>query len=53
MKRKRYATEDKIRILREAEGSQNIAAVCREKNISEVTFHRWKKELGQMGVPEA
>lgn len=53
MKRKRYATEDKIRILREAEGSQNITAVCREKNISEVTFHRWKKELGQMGVPEA
>ncbi len=53
MKRKRYATEDKIRILREAEGSQNIAAVCREKNISEVTFHRWKKELGQMGIPEA
>jgi putative transposase len=53
MKRKRYATEDKIRILREAEGNQNIAAVCREKNISEVTFHRWKKELGQMGVPEA
>jgi transposase-like protein len=34
MKGKRYSTEDKIRILREADGG---------KNISEVTFHRWKK----------
>ncbi|MBU6190736.1 MAG: transposase [Betaproteobacteria bacterium] len=42
-----------MRILREAGASQNIEAVCREKNISEVTFHRWKKELGQMWIPEA
>ena len=27
--------------------------VCREANISEVTFHRWKNQLGQMKVSDA
>ena len=53
MKGKRYATEDKICILRDADGGQNIVEVCKEKNISEVTFHRWKKQFGQMDVNEA
>ena len=48
MKGKRYTTEDKIRILREAYGGRNIVEVCKERNISEVTFHRWKKQFGQI-----
>jgi putative transposase len=27
--------------------------VCQEKNISEVTYHRWKRQFGQMDVNEA
>ena len=53
MKGKRYSTEDKIRILRDADGGKKIVEVCQEKNISEVTFHRWKKQFGQMDVNEA
>jgi putative transposase len=53
MKGKRYTTEDKIRILREADGGRSIVEVCKEKNISEVTFHRWKKQFGQMDLNEA
>ena len=53
MKGKRYSTEDKIRILREAHGGKTILEVCREANISEVTFHRWKQQFGQMEVNEA
>jgi putative transposase len=53
MKGKRYTTEDKIRILREADGSKGIVEVCRERNISEVTFHRWKKQFGQLELSEA
>jgi putative transposase len=54
MKGKRYTTEDKIRILREADrGEKSIPELCREENVSEVTFHRWKKQFGHMEVNEA
>jgi len=53
MKGKRYTSEDKVRILRAADGGKNIQAVCQEHNISEVTFHRWKKDLGMMSIPDA
>jgi transposase-like protein len=50
MKGKRHATEQKIRILREADGGKNIVEVCKEHNISEVTFHRWKRQFGQLDI---
>ena len=54
MKGKRYTVEQKIRILREADrGERSIVEICREENISEVTFHRWKNQFGQMDVNEA
>jgi putative transposase len=54
MKGKRYTTEEKVRILREADGGQrSIVEICREKNISDVTFHRWKRQFGQMDLNEA
>jgi putative transposase len=27
--------------------------VCREHNISKVTFHRWKQQLGRLEINEA
>jgi putative transposase len=53
MKGKRYTTEDKIRILREADSGRGILEVCREHNISEVSYHRWKRQFGQMEINEA
>lgn len=53
MKGKRYTTEEKIRILRQADRGQAIGEVCREHNLSEVSFHRWKRRFGQMEVNEA
>lgn len=54
MKGKRYTTEEKIRILREADrGGKSIQDLCREENVSEVTFHRWKKQFGHMDINEA
>jgi len=54
MKCKRYTTEEKIRILREADrGEKNIQQLSREENVSEVTFHRWKQRFGHMEVNEA
>jgi putative transposase len=54
MKGKRYTTEEKIRILREADrGEKSIQELCRQENVSEVTFHRWKKQFGHMEINEA
>jgi transposase-like protein len=53
MKGKRYTTEDKIRILREADSGKSILEVCREHNLSQTSFHRWKRQLGQMEVSDA
>ena len=53
MKGKRYTTEEKIRILREADKGKAITEVCQEHNVSQVTFHRWKRQFGQMEVNEA
>ena len=53
MKGIRHTTEDKIRILRTADGGRSIVDICKEKNISEQTFHRWKRQFGMMEIPEA
>jgi putative transposase len=54
MKGKRYTREEKIRILREADrGEKSIQELCRQENVSEVTFHRWKKQFGHMEINEA
>ncbi len=54
MKGKRHTTEQKIRVLREAEGSgTTITDVCRAHQISEQTFHRWKREFGMLEVDQA
>jgi putative transposase len=50
MKGKKHTTEDKIRILRAADGGKSIVEICKEKNISEQTFHRWKRQFGMMEV---
>ena len=53
MKGKNYTTEEKIRILRQADRGKSIQEVCRENNVSEQTFHRWKREFGMIDVNQA
>jgi len=53
MKNTRYTTEKIIRILREAEGEKTIREVCREQNVTEKTFYRWRRKYGNLGVNEA
>ena len=48
MKGKRRTIEEKVRILRKADGDKTVLQVCDEHNISEQTFYRWKKEMGLM-----
>jgi putative transposase len=42
------SVEQIIRILRQA-----VAGICREHNIAEGTFYRWKKQYGGLEVSEA
>jgi putative transposase len=54
MKGRRYATGDKIRILREADrGEKSIADICLDDNLPVVSFHRWKRQFGRMDINEA
>lgn len=53
MKGKRHTTEEKIRTLRDVDGGRPIREVCQEKNISEATYHRWRRQFGLMDVNEA
>lgn len=53
MKGKRRSIEEKVRILRKADGVQTVQQVCDEHNISEQTFYRWKKEIGLLDVKQA
>ena len=47
------SVEQIIRILRQADGDQTVAEICREHNIAQGTFYRWKKQYGGMEVADA
>lgn len=53
MKRKRFAEEQIIRILNEADkGGRTIQELCRQEGITEQTFYRWRKRYSGMSVSE-
>lgn len=52
--KKRHSEEQIIRILREAEAkAMPIRDVCKQHNISEQTFYRWRDKYGGMEVADA
>ena len=57
MSRKRYSSEQIIRILRKADvligQGKGVAEMCREVGISDVTYYKWRKEYGGMNVSQA
>ena len=53
MKGKRHATEQKYPDLAGVRWRQERRGSEQGHNISEVTFHRWKRQFGQLDVNEA
>lgn len=51
--KKRHSVEQIIRILKQAEGAGGLREVCREHNISEQTYYRWKRKYGGLEQSEA
>jgi putative transposase len=53
MKANEFSEEQRVGILREAEkGEESIGQVCRRHGISDVTFFRWRRKFGGLGMPE-
>lgn len=51
--RKSKLTEGQIvAALHQAEAGTPIAEICRKLEISETTFHRWRKQYAALGVAE-
>jgi putative transposase len=53
MKGKLRTVEEKVRILRQADGERTILEICDEHNVSEQTFYRRKKGFGLLDVKQA
>ena len=53
MKQNQFTDEQIVAILHEAEkGDKPISAVCKEHNVSQNTFYRWRNKFGGMQTKE-
>ena len=53
MKKKRFSEEQIIRILKEGEALGNVREACRQHNVTEQTYYRWRQKFGGMEVSDA
>lgn len=52
MKKKRFAAEQIVAILKQAELGIPVAELIRQVGVSEQTFYRWKKKYGGLEVDQ-
>jgi len=52
MPRKGRSSEEVLHALRQVEGGDKVAEVCRRLGVTEQTFYRWKKQFAGMGLSE-
>ena len=54
MEQGQFSEQQIVRILQEAErGDKTIRDICREHNITETPFFRWRKKFGGMDANQA
>lgn len=49
----RFSEEQIIGLLKQQEAGATVAHLCREHNVSQATFYKWKAKFGGMNVSEA
>ena len=53
MKRRRFSEEQIIKALKSNEAGMKVIDICREPDIAEQTFYRWRSKYNGMEVAEA
>lgn len=53
MKKTRYAEDQIIGVLKEAEAGVSVLELCRKYGISDATYYNWKAKYGGMTVSDA
>ena len=48
MKRSRFSEHQIIAILKAVEAGRSVKDVCREREVSEATYYKWKSKYGGM-----
>ncbi|OLH30892.1 transposase [Xanthomonas oryzae pv. oryzae] len=51
--RQRFAEDQRIGFLREAEAGMPIKDLCRRHGFSEASYYLWRSKFGGMSVPDA
>lgn len=49
----RFSEEQIIGLLKQQEAGMTVAQLCRDHNVSQATFYKWKAKFGGMNVSEA
>ena len=52
MRTSKFTPEQMVHILRQGDSGVPIGELCRQHSISEQTYYRWKKQLGDLGTAE-
>jgi putative transposase len=50
--KRRFTEEQIIGILKEAEAGLKVKDLCRQHNVTEQTYYRWKSKYGGMSVSD-
>lgn len=49
----RFSEEQIIGLLKQQEAGVTVAQLCRDNNVSQATFYKWKAKFGGMNISEA